>query len=232
MSGDISEKQFLANAILHAERAHTGRGIWDVYYSSRQQQQNDETTDDVTVAAQKGLLHCVENAVDSIYHYDRFVILRDDCKDGGGSQPVACACGFKYPDVNMGKVLKGLRTANEEVLGWTGDDCDRAEASLSFLSQTFPDGVEFTDRWMIEAVFTDPGCRGRGLAYEVLTQVLQRGRDQGCKEALITCAVGNTPAFQLYTKLGFESQGAGDSEECQQQLSTRGFHVLRYVYPT
>ena len=242
---------FLAHAVLQAERAHTGRGIWDEYYTSERVSErvsegegegegvSERVSELVSSAALKGLQHCVENAVDSIYHYSRFIVLYDECVSEGVAQggddshqrPVACASGFLYPEVSMGKVLRGLRVANEEVMQWTSEESDAAEDRLGFLSQTFPEGVDFTGRWMIEGVYTRTSCRGRGLASRVIKSVLEQGRVRECKEALITCAVGNTPAYQLYTKLGFTSLGCGDSEECMKKLGTRGFHVLRYVYP-
>jgi GNAT superfamily N-acetyltransferase len=257
--GQVSDSEFLAHAILQAERAHTGRGIWDEYYHCKETSTNDSGGDDNVSTANvlSTLKHCVENAADSIYHFERFIVARDstDCvnsdsnssatnsaSDIDGSSgsssgssittrpPVACACGFRYPDVTMGHVLKGLRTANSHLLQWSSEESERAEARLSFLSNSFPAGVDFAEKWMIEAVFTDPLRRGRGLAAAVLTQVLQLGRDCGCKEAVIVCAVGNTPALQLYAKLGFEPLGCGDSEECMRKLMTPGFNVLRYVY--
>lgn len=233
--GTYSDSAFLANAILHAERAHTGRGIWDAYYCEQVSDTNESSDNDdnvTTAVALKCLQHCVEHANNSIYSFERFVVMcESDDGRGTSGQPVACASGFMYPEVNMGTVLSGLRVANEELLHWTNEQSDLAEARLSFLSEAFPD-VEFADKWMIEGVFTSPACRGRGLGVEVLKRVLQRGRAlHGCSEAYIVCADGNEAAMKMYRKAGFQVLAkCGGSEACVQHIRTRGFHVLHYVY--
>ena len=230
VTGTVAESKFLAHAILLAERCHTGRGIWDEYYSRHSLGGDKETggsdaADRDTADALTCLQYCVENTEDALYYFNRFIVVRNV-----NGNPVSCACGFKYPEASMGNALKGLRKANEELLQWTREESDEAESRLSFLGESFPDGIDFTGKWMIEAVYTHSSERGKGLAQRVMKHVLQLGRDAGCDEALITCAVGNDPAFRLYTKLGFEPLGCGNSQECMQRIHSQGFYVLRYSY--
>lgn len=221
----LGDAAFLAEAVLTAERAHTGRGLWDVYFSESE----DMTKEQVTCNALVALQRCIEEGRNAIYYHKRFLIIRDTSIPEG-AKPVATACAYKYPDVSILTTLKCLEDGCRETLGWTDSTLQNAESRLSFLSECFPDNVEFDGRWLIEGVYADPSYRGKGLATRIMKQLLQKGQEEGCKEALITCAVGNTPAFSLYTKLGFEPLGHGSSRKCLEEMSTEGFYLLRYVF--
>ena len=85
--------------------------------------------------------------------------------DGSSAgDPMACACGFRAP-AGSGLVFEALRTANTAVLGWDAEHTARAEARLSFMPQTFPSGVAFAGRLLIEGVYTEAACRGQGLVW-------------------------------------------------------------------
>lgn len=50
-------------------------------------------------------------------------------------------------------------------------------------------------------------CRGQGLGYDMIKEVLQRGQEQGITAFTLEVREGNGSAIRLYEKLGFESAG-------------------------
>ncbi len=49
--------------------------------------------------------------------------------------------------------------------------------------------------------------RRRGIAYAMLTELMNRGRQRGIERYTLEVRAGNTAAQQLYARLGFESAG-------------------------
>ncbi|MCR5831109.1 MAG: ribosomal protein S18-alanine N-acetyltransferase [Lachnospiraceae bacterium] len=52
-----------------------------------------------------------------------------------------------------------------------------------------------------------PGYRGRGIARQMLTDLLEVGRELGASDFTLEVRAGNEPAIKLYEGLGFESEG-------------------------
>lgn len=205
-----SDLAFLGTAIFEAERAHTGRGIWDVALSQF-------TKERVIEFLQRA---CAED-LNSHFHISRFLVARDD-----SGAPAAAACGFFYPECSLFKSLPGISEAITSMEpNITLEDASKLWKSLSFLDEAFPD-VEYNNSWMIEAVYTDPAHRGQRLAQHILQAVIEDGLAKGHQRVLISCAVGNYAAMHSYQKVGFELLGTGHSEECLQGLGSSGYHVL------
>ena len=59
----------------------------------------------------------------------------------------------------------------------------------------------------ITNVCTAPSARGKGVATEMLTALMEEGRSRGVVEFFLEVRESNTPARGLYTKLGFEEIG-------------------------
>ncbi len=59
----------------------------------------------------------------------------------------------------------------------------------------------------ITNVAVAPGERGRGVAYEMLSELMRRGRSRGIMRYTLEVRVGNAAAVHLYQKLGFVSVG-------------------------
>lgn len=59
----------------------------------------------------------------------------------------------------------------------------------------------------INNVVVDEMYRGRGIAFAMMQELLERGRQQGSVEFTLEVRVSNTPAIHLYEKLGFVSEG-------------------------
>lgn len=59
----------------------------------------------------------------------------------------------------------------------------------------------------ITNVAVAPEERGRGVAYEMLSELMQRGRERGIMRYTLEVRIGNAAAVHLYQKLGFISDG-------------------------
>lgn len=55
----------------------------------------------------------------------------------------------------------------------------------------------------LEYMWVDPGCRGRGVALEMLTAVLEVLRAAGVRTAFLWVLDGNDVAMRLYKRAGF-----------------------------
>lgn len=202
---------FLATAIINAERAHTGIGIWDIALS-------DFTPDERLSILLKA---CDEDAV-SHFHYSRFLL----AVDPDTSQPCAAACAYAYPECGVYKSMPGISAAIVALFDWSEDKAQAIWDRLPFLDDCFPD-YEYNNSWMVECVYTDPAYRGQGLSQKILEKLIAQGRTSTtCERFLITCAIGNDPALRLYQRCGLEVVGTGTSDQCQAALGSAGFHLL------
>ncbi len=59
----------------------------------------------------------------------------------------------------------------------------------------------------ITNVCTAPAARGKGVATEILTALMEEGKSRGVTEFFLEVRESNVPARSLYTKLGFEEIG-------------------------
>ena len=59
----------------------------------------------------------------------------------------------------------------------------------------------------ITNVCTAPEARGKGVATEMMTALMEAGKERGVAEFFLEVRESNTPARKLYTKLGFEEIG-------------------------
>ncbi len=59
----------------------------------------------------------------------------------------------------------------------------------------------------INNVVVQEDYRGQGLAYAMMQELLNRGREMGCTEFTLEVRVSNAPAIHVYQKLGFVSEG-------------------------
>ncbi|MBR2402368.1 MAG: ribosomal protein S18-alanine N-acetyltransferase, partial [Lachnospiraceae bacterium] len=59
----------------------------------------------------------------------------------------------------------------------------------------------------INNVVVDEAYRGQGIAFAMMQELLNQGRQQGSVEFTLEVRVSNAPAIHLYEKLGFVSEG-------------------------
>lgn len=207
-------KSFLGRAIRDAERAHTGKGIWDIALMGC----NDDEVQDVLGEAS------VSDPA-SHFHLSRMSIVVH--KPTG--TPVASAGGFHFPTCRVRNSQAGITAAllklHPEKCSLPAAEAHRIWDRISFLDDSFPD-YDYDDTWMIDAVYTDPNHRGKGLAEAVVSHVLTKGKEEGYKRSLITCGVGNEKARRVYERCGYKLVGQGESAECFDAIGYVGFYLL------
>ncbi len=59
----------------------------------------------------------------------------------------------------------------------------------------------------INNVMVEECCRGQGIAYAMLKELLERGKTFGIDDFTLEVRVSNAPAIHVYEKLGFVSEG-------------------------
>jgi RimJ/RimL family protein N-acetyltransferase len=209
-------KEFLGVSIRDSERAHTGKGLWDIGLEAFSEKEKVDILGETCL-----------NAFEAHFHVSRMSV----AVDGTTSKPVAALCGFYYPEYKLGKTFDCISTTIYEKYPSRFSSFEDArkiwDAVNLFLDDSFPEDVDYGNSWMIEAVYTSPEYRGQGLASKLMTEVLKKGKTLGYHKSLITCAVGNEKARKIYEKCGYKLVGTGNSEECMKAIGSTGFYVLR-----
>jgi GNAT superfamily N-acetyltransferase len=209
-------KEFLGVAIRDSERAHTGKGLWDIGLLDYCNEERAEILGETCL-----------NAVEAHFHVSRMFV----AVDGTTNKPVAALCGFYYPEYRLGKTFDCISTTISEKYHSKFSSVEDAKKIWDpvnlFLDDSFPEEVDYDNSWMIEAVYTSPRYRGQGLASKLMLEVLKKGKSLGYHKSLITCAVGNEKARSIYEKFGYQLVGTGNSEECMKSIGSPGFYVLR-----
>jgi len=223
-----SDADFLGAGILESERDIHGTGIWDVYVETAVNAENHR--DEV---GRRALAHVVMNSdPDCVYNHSRLIV----AAFSETNEPVACATGFLYPRSTLVNTINALKNAMMEMYNWTEEDCEAAARRLDFIDQSYPNDVEFDQKWMVEGVFTSENHRRKGLARMVVEGSINRARTITNEElapfvkpsrCLISCSVGNSFALTLYEKIGFARIGSQPyCQECYDKIGTSGFFYL------
>ncbi len=63
------------------------------------------------------------------------------------------------------------------------------------------------DEAEITNVAVSPECRGRGVGFLILEELMARGKERGICRFILEVRAGNEPAIRLYRKLGFAKVG-------------------------
>lgn len=241
-----SDADFLGLACVSSERAHIGRGIWDIVFGD-----DSKAPDEPSPFPQRVLTRVVADpeATAMPYHHSRFLVIRR-ASDGA---PVASACAYAsvggvslFSEASRAALTRAAVALSEEdakapgdgaAAEWTAEKCEEAYPRLKFVAESFPgvaaaDGspIPYDGAWMIEAVYTLAEERGKGLAAAVTKGALDAGKEAGCPNCIINTHLGNDGAVRVYERLGFSFVADGDSDACEAKLGVRGFKVLQVTY--
>lgn len=200
-------------------------------------------------AAESTALAVLEDAIRSDeaspFHFSRFIVARDTTVEGAPA--VAAACGFHYPHQQLTTALPGLQAAAARRArsrggsggaggpkgggGWDEAAFKERTARLRAVAAGFPanDAVERLyggQAWMVEAVYVAPTHRRRGLGERVTLAAAAAGNGTGLRTCGINVATGNDGARRVYERMGFRLIGTGDSDDCEEAIGVRGFHIL------
>jgi RimJ/RimL family protein N-acetyltransferase len=68
--------------------------------------------------------------------------------------------------------------------------------------------IKLRHKGMIWGVYVTPNFRGKGIAKQLLTEIIKRGKElEGLKQINLAVVSSNLAAIALYKKLGFETYG-------------------------
>jgi translation initiation factor 4G len=197
---------FIAWVVNAATRSHMPRGMWDFVF------------DDDEAAIQRYLEVFAETEQLHWGHYSIFLVAEVD------GTPAAALCGFFENEFGVASMIAGGREADQKIgrtpeqfaAGW-----ERAK-SIANIGRPHEPGA-----WVLEHVACKPEFRRRGLVEQLISAMLQRGRDRGAKTADIGVFIGNDPAQRLYEKCGFEVVDEARNAEFEAAYGSPGAFYLR-----
>jgi ribosomal protein S18 acetylase RimI-like enzyme len=198
----LSDVEFLARVMLSASRGHLRRGVWDLLVGG----------DDATCLDYLRRLAVAEPR--SLCHYNSYLVAEDD------GHPVAALCAFDPRDGGWATVAQAMAAVQRD-LGWTdGDLAASMQRAAPAWTCFLPDiGAD----WAIENVATLPAYRRRGLAINLLNEMLQEGIKRGCQLAQITSLIGNDKAQRAYERVGFRVRDEKRTAEFCAALGAPGY---------
>ncbi|MFC1524127.1 GNAT family N-acetyltransferase [Thermodesulfobacteriota bacterium] len=171
----------LAKLILLAGRAHVQRGIWEVVLDRPEEE------------CLTFLQHLSITQTPHLFHHACYLIAEDN-------QPIACLGGYD-PKTHGYNALQQAIPEVVRKLNFPFDSSAESERRTNEVLSCIPEELE--GAWVIDSVTTLPEYRARGIAGQLLEEVLAVGRTRGYSHAQINVYIGNTPAIRMYEKFGF-----------------------------
>jgi ribosomal protein S18 acetylase RimI-like enzyme len=188
----LAEADLIAWVQVEAARSGTPLGFWDLALPG---------------ADEPRLRLIAELAVSTKEHFAHvsgFLVAELDGVPVGalsGYAPAVKKQGHFVGALNQVLERNGWSEAHRRLLGI------RILPAVSCFSDT-PD-----DRWIVEWVAVRPNVRGKGVAAQLCSAILERGRAAGFRKAQISYLVGNIPAKRTYERAGFvETDGKRDAQ--------------------
>lgn len=176
------DAKLLAWCMLMAGRSHMKIGIWDLVIA----QPEDKCLAFLELLALQGPRH--------MCYYPEFLVAEVD------GRPVAALEGFD-PVANGEETVTEPMAAVIQQMGLTPEDMAPGQDSLTAFYTCHSDFLE--GAWVVEQVATLPEYRRMGVISSLLGAILDKGRQQGFRQAQVSFYIGNAPAERAYQKAGF-----------------------------
>lgn len=178
-----SDAPFIAWVIQEAARSHLEIGMWDLAFPGPDEQRLEILS---ALASTDAVHFC---------HWSRFLIAEVDGKHAAALSAYENSRhgSAKLPTAFV-ETFKRLGLPKEEL-----NEIPKRLAPMTSIQYANHDG-----RWIVEWVATKPEYRGRGIIYGLLQEILDKGRRQGFSESQIGYILGNTPAKNVYEKIGYQ----------------------------
>jgi len=174
-----NDAYILAKAILIAERAHVTKGILEVILGG---------TEDKCF-----IHHLSTTQIPHLFHYSYYLIAEE------GGFPIGSLGGYSSRISGYRSLQKAIPEVDQKL-----NFPIRHKSFGTGIKNTFLFAREIDGVWVIDSVATLPAHRGKGVALKLLNQILEIGERQGYLKAQVNMYIGNEPALNLYSKLGFE----------------------------
>ena len=196
---------FLAWVMLAAARSHLQYGIWDHYIGGTE----DDCLSFLKLVAATQKPH--------LFHYSTFLVAEIDGQKAGGLS------GYDPTILGMEAFAEAIPEVFQKV-GWSREEQKAAvERYLPWMT-CVPDKTE--GAWIVESVAARPEHRRKGVVNTLLTEILNRGRENGYKRAQIGVLINNTPARRAYEKSGFTFVGEKRNPSFEAVFNTPGITKL------
>ena len=163
------------------------------------------------------LEHLAASSAPHWAHFSTFLVAEVD------AVPAAALGGYFDEALGMPALAKALPEVNAAVGRSQADDA-AGFARAGSIVQVAPEhepGV-----WIVEHVATRPEYRRRGLIDQLLSEILERGRQLGARKADIGVLIGNDPAQRAYQKNGFAITGEKRHPEFEAVYHCPGIRAL------
>jgi hypothetical protein len=220
----IEDSDFVTKALILAERANTGSGVFDIMLLG------------ASMEEMQRCLHKVVYDGPSDAHINRknYLVVRSRLSPEGLplSNPIPVACVCVYGDeCSVDASFVALGKASESELGWSDEKFQSNRDQISFLKTHWPD-APFEGSWWLESVFTETAWRGKGIQNMLISMCVKLGRDRKMPRAMLVVYTTNAKAISVYSKAGYREIGKLKSDQCQRILLTPGLDVMmqEYVY--
>ena len=194
------DADFLAWAILAAQRGHVGRGWLDVALGLSE-------TETLAFARQLTLTEAR-----SWWHTSTFFIAEMD----GAAAATLCALPTNGAAAIASKALQ--QVVSDMDLDPTRLGAIRQRGA--YISACWMAGDP--EAWLIEHVATRPAYRGRGIVPALLEHAIATGRQNGHTKAQLTFLIGNDAAERSYRKAGFRFAEERSSLEFESVIGAPG----------
>lgn len=199
------DASFLAKAILIAGRAHLTKGIWEVVLGGTEEE------------SLEFLHHISITRIPHLFHYSHYLVAEE------GLNPVGSLGGYD-PRTSGYHALQQAITEVAGKLELPAQGTNASETRASKILACLP--KEIDGAWVIDSVATLPGHRGKGVAGELLSRILARGKKQGYSKAQVNMYIGNEPALDLYRRFGFEIIEEKRDEYFEERIGSPGMLSL------
>jgi translation initiation factor 4G len=169
---------------LTAARSHRPFGFWDLAFPGPERARIETIAD------------MVRRDAASFLCFDGFLVAERD------AVPLAALSAYD----SKHKPIDAFRATMLEVLvarEWSPDHIGLLAQRTAPAMSCFPDSPEGT--WVVEWVAVKPEARGKGVAHQLLLEILERGRRERYENAQISYLIGNDPARTAYERVGFET---------------------------
>ncbi|GGN91445.1 GNAT family N-acetyltransferase [Saccharibacillus kuerlensis] len=118
------------------------------------------------------------------------------------------AFGASYEDsihTPISEVTKRIKNESDNYILMAFTESDQAAGMIGFRREQ---GIKLRHKGMIWGVYVSSEHRGKGIAAELLKEVIHRGKDlEGLKQINLCVVTTNQAAVDLYKKLGFKTYG-------------------------
>jgi GNAT superfamily N-acetyltransferase len=176
------DAEFLAWVMLTAARSHLPLCFWDLAIPGPEKPRLEIITD------------LARSEAPTFLRFDGFLIAEQD------GRPVAGISAYDSAHKSLDAFVKAAHetlTARE----WSPAHFDLLLRRMGPATACMPDSPPGT--WVLEWVAAKPEVRGKGVARELLSAILENGRGAGYENAQIAYIIGNDPARAAYERVGF-----------------------------